>query len=135
METNEENPIKARRNALKLSQKKLAKLVADESGKSFSYQALQKIEAGGESTLMHVLLTVLDREEQKRSIRGRADAAEISTGKLIDLAVRHQKFLQLFDSLSEHRRKYILNEVNEQLAKQREGPEKSSSGGMENAAS
>ena len=59
--------IKRRRVALRMTQKELAARVRKLSGRSFSQQALGKLEASdqAESRLMHYIIQVLDSEERK----------------------------------------------------------------------
>lgn len=126
---NETNEIYQRRKALKLSQKKLAEMVQkavpkkDGDKDQFSYQALQKIESGGESRFMTYLLRVLENEERRRLI-GSDQAERLGGQRLIELAHRHESFLVMFDALNTRRRKWVIDEIAEQLEKQREGPEK-----------
>lgn len=118
-----DNSIKSRRKALGLSQKKLADLVSKEARDTFSYQALQKVEAGGKTVFMHNLLTVLEREEQKKLTHlFDVSAQRAPDEQLLKLARQHSVALELFDALSKRRRKYIIEEMSEQLQKQRDSP-------------
>jgi len=60
--------IKDRREALEMSQKELAALVAKRAGTSFSQQALAHVEkkSSGSSRYMHFILQVLEEAERRR---------------------------------------------------------------------
>ena len=77
--------IRERRKALNMSQKELAEKVRKRSGKSFSQQALQKLEANPRSSsrLMHFILDVLAREEggdEREAVKHQID--QLSDDKL-----------------------------------------------------